>query len=165
MHFLCRCIKNCYQMVIPSHRFSLTVTCNVCHSKHITFKWKLYSEGLQSNESVTVWYLNETLKSLVLLSRIPRISFSKKTSCKKIPLIGSPLMSICQMGCAAGQRTRSKRRPRRLVECVTVTRWRKEGLELPYILTAQDGTTKTSLLRTSFSNKQTTEVCTCCGMA
>lgn len=65
MHFLCRCIKNCYQMVIPSHRFSLKVTCNVCHSKHITFKWKLYSEGLQSNESVTVWYLNETLKSLV----------------------------------------------------------------------------------------------------
>ena len=52
-------------MVLPSHRFSLSVTCNVCQSKDITFRWKLYSKGLESDESVTVWYLNDTLKSLV----------------------------------------------------------------------------------------------------
>lgn len=52
-------------MVIPSHRFSLKVKCAVCHSKDITFRWSLYSKGLESNESVTVLYLNETLKSLV----------------------------------------------------------------------------------------------------
>lgn len=52
-------------MVIPSHRFSLKVKCAVCHSKDITFRWRLYSKGLESNESVTVWYLTETLKSLV----------------------------------------------------------------------------------------------------
>ena len=52
-------------MVIPSHRFSLNVNCSVCRSKDITFRWRLYSKGLESNESFTVWYLNETLKSLV----------------------------------------------------------------------------------------------------
>ena len=52
-------------MVIPSHRFSLEAICIYCRSKDITFKWRLYSKGLESNESVTVWYLNETLKSLV----------------------------------------------------------------------------------------------------
>lgn len=52
-------------MVIPSHRFSLEVACNVCRSKDVTFKWRLYSKGLESNESVAVWNLTETLKSLV----------------------------------------------------------------------------------------------------
>ena len=51
--------------MIPSHRFSLKVSCVVCKSRDITFRWRLYSKGLESNESVTVWFLNETLKSLV----------------------------------------------------------------------------------------------------
>lgn len=52
-------------MVIPSHRLSLNVSGSVCSSKDITFRWRLYSKGLESNESITVWYLNETLKNLV----------------------------------------------------------------------------------------------------
>ncbi|KAL9954010.1 hypothetical protein ACROYT_G041497 [Oculina patagonica] len=60
-----RCIKNCEQMVIPSHRFSLKVGCAVCRPKYDTFSWKLYTKGVESNGSVTVWHLNETLKSLI----------------------------------------------------------------------------------------------------
>lgn len=60
-----RCIVNCKQQVIPSHRFSLRVSCTVCLSKEATFSWKLYLKGVESNESVTFWHLNETLKSLM----------------------------------------------------------------------------------------------------
>lgn len=61
----CRCNTNCEQLVIPSHRFSLKVRCTVCRFKNVTLSWKLYTKADESNESVTVWHLNETLKSLI----------------------------------------------------------------------------------------------------
>ena len=52
--------------MIPSERFSLTANCSgVCRFKNINITWKLYTEGLESNESVTVWHLNDSLKSLI----------------------------------------------------------------------------------------------------
>lgn len=67
LRFSNSCHYNCKEKVVTSHRFALKALCSVskCRLGSADISWKLYKKGIESNESVTVWHLNESLGSLI----------------------------------------------------------------------------------------------------
>ena len=61
----CRCKYNCKQKVVSSHRLALKAISFPRRLDNASFSWKLYRKADESNDSITVWHLNQTLSSLI----------------------------------------------------------------------------------------------------
>ena len=66
LYVICRCKYNCKLKVVSSHRFALKAKAIglPLNLPKISYTWKLYRKGPESNASITVWHLNKTLNSL-----------------------------------------------------------------------------------------------------
>ena len=66
LYAICRCKYNCKLKVVSSHRFALKAKAIglPLNLPNISYTWKLYRKGPESNASITVWHLNKTLNSL-----------------------------------------------------------------------------------------------------